>query len=199
MHDPLTSQARGLVEASKQLTGTVLVIILGLIGARPALGQGELGSGTVSGSGSGPFTYSLSFSDAPNATAPIGSIWYAWVPGLFFLPSTPTSASAPSGWTATIAANSIQYTANSSSSYIHPGETLAGFGFEALFSPAELAGTPNSGLSVAYSGGLLSDVGDTFTVVPATVPEPSPVILMSAGAYGLVLLKRKKLLTRVAI
>ena len=197
MHNSPVSRLRGLVEASKQVTGMVFVIIL-FISTGTVFGQGELGSGTVSGSGSGPFTYSLSFSDAPNATAPIGSIWYAWVPGLFFLPSTPASASAPSGWTATISGNSIQYTANSSASYINPGESLAGFGFEALFSPEELAAAQNSGLSVAYSGGLFSDAGDTFSVVPA-VPEPSPVVFITAGAYGLVLLaKRRKLFARVA-
>jgi hypothetical protein len=126
-------------------------------------------------------------------------MWYAWVPGLFFLPSTPTGASAPSGWTATIALNSIQYTANSSASYINPGESLAGFGFAATFSPAELAAAQNSGLSVAYSGGLFSDAGDTFSVVPANVPEPSSVILITAGVYGLLFLgKRKKLFTRGA-
>ena len=198
MDNSLASHLRRLVEATKQVTGMVFVIML-FISAETVFGQGELGSGTVSGSGSGPFTYSLSFSDAPNATAPIGSIWYAWVPGLFFLPSAPTSASAPSGWTATISGNSIQYTANSSASYINPGETLAGFGFQAVFSLEELAAAQNSGLSVAYTGGLFSDAGDTFSVVPTTVPEPSPVILITAGACGLVLLaKRRKLFSPVA-
>src|SRR5207248_2005567 len=83
--------------------------------------QGELPSGTISGSGTGPFSYSLSFSDAAGATAPIGSIWYAWVPGLFFLPSSPTGASAPAGWTALIDGNSIQFSAISPANYITPG------------------------------------------------------------------------------
>src|ERR1035441_10350607 len=53
--------------------------------------QGQLASGTIGGSGSGPYVYGLTFSDAAGATSPIGSVWYAWVPGSFicraFLPS----------------------------------------------------------------------------------------------------------------
>jgi len=78
--------------------GAALAILLSpllvLLSGEAAFAQGQVAGGNVSSSGSGPFTYSLSFSDGPNATAPIGSIWCAWVPGGFFLPSTPTGASA---------------------------------------------------------------------------------------------------------
>jgi len=46
--------------------------------------QAEIASGTISGNGAGPYVYSLTFSDGAGAGSPIGSIWYAWVPGLFF-------------------------------------------------------------------------------------------------------------------
>jgi hypothetical protein len=165
---------------------TVLLTLLLAVGtAASVLAQGELGSGTVSGSGSGPYSYSLSFSDLGTATSPIGSIWYAWVPGQFYLPSVPTGASAPSGWTAAISSKSIQFTANSSANYIQPGATLSGFSYTATFSPATLATTPNSGTSVAYSAGLFSDGGNTFTV--SIVPEPSTLALLVGGvaAWGL--------------
>jgi hypothetical protein len=97
-----------------------------------------------------------------------------------FLPGTPLSASAPSGWTDTISGNSIQFTANSSANYIQPGQSLTGSGYQASFSPAQLAAAPNSGESVAYSAGLFSDGGDTFTV--KSVPEPSSPRLLLAGA-----------------
>jgi hypothetical protein len=155
-----------------------------------AFAQGQIASGIISGSGSGPYNYSLSFTDATAATAPIGSVWYAWVPGGFFLPSVPTSANAPSGWTATIDAHSIQFTANSSANYIVPGQTLSGFSYQATFSPSQLAAAPNSGESVAYSGGLFSDAGDTFTVQTAPVPEPTSILLAAIG--GVASLRRRK-------
>jgi hypothetical protein len=156
--------------------------------------QGQIASGTISSSGSGPsYTYSLSFSDAPSATSPIGSVWYAWVPGSFYLPGTPTSASAPAGWTATVDANSVQFFANSAANDIAAGSTLSGFDYQANFSPAELAAAANSGLSVAYSGPLFSDAGNLFTVQPATVPEPTALTLLVCGATGLYLIVRRRL------
>src|ERR1035437_8423742 len=74
-----------------------LILVSGI--ATSVLAQGEIASGTISGFGSGPYTYALSFSDSPSATSPVGSVWYAWVPGFFYLPGVPTSASAPAGST----------------------------------------------------------------------------------------------------
>lgn len=144
--------------------------------------QGELASGNVAGSGSGPYTYDLTFSNDASATSPIGSIWYAWIPGYFFLPDTPTGSSAPTGWTATIAANSIQFTADSPAYYLLAGQSLSGFSFQATFTPDQLAAAPDSGESVAYLAGLFSDSGDAFNVQP--VPEPSAWALLALGAAG---------------
>ena len=164
-----------------------------LASASAAWSQGQLASGTISGSGSGPFSYSLTFSDAAGASSPIGSVWYAWVPGQFYLPSTPSSASAPNGWTANISANSVQFIANSAANDIAPGHSLSGFGYQASFSPSQLAAAPNSGVSVAYSGGLFSDAGNTFTVQAIAVPEPSPLTLMLCGSAALVLAMSRRL------
>ena len=161
-------------------TGFIAALLLAAGAATTTYGQGEIASGTLSGSGSGPYLYNLTFSDSPYATSPIGSVWYAWVPGEFYLPGTPSSASAPTGWTATVFANSVQFVANSSAYDIQPGQSLSGFGYQASFSPAQLAAAANSGLAVAYSGGLFSDGGNTFTVATVTVPEPSTLALISA-------------------
>jgi hypothetical protein len=155
--------------------------------------QGQLPSGTIGSSGSGPYTYSLTFSDAAGATSPIGSVWYAWVPGFFYLPGVPSSASAPSGWTATVSSDSVQYVASSPANYISAGQSLSGFGYQAAFTPAQLATAPNSGKSDAYSAGLFSDGGIVFTVQPA--PEPSGQMLLLAGATTLWLIGRRRLLS----
>ena len=126
-------------------------ILLGLMlvaaAATSVHAQGQIASGLISGSGSGPFTYNLSFSDAPSSTSPVGSVWYAWIPGFFYLPAIPTSASAPAGWTATVSGRSVQFVANSPADAIAPGGSLSGFSYQAAFSPAQLAAAPNSGLS----------------------------------------------------
>jgi hypothetical protein len=175
--------------------GRILLGLMLAIGTALSVhGQGQIASGTISGSGSGPsYTYSLSFSDAPSSTSPIGSVWYAWVPGSFYLPGTPASASAPAGWTATVDANSVRFVVNSAANDIAAGSTLSGFDYQASFSPAELAAAANSGLSVAYSGGLFSDAGNLFTVQPVTVPEPSTLTLLVCGATGLYLIVRRRL------
>jgi hypothetical protein len=156
-----------------------------------ACAQGQLASGTISYAGSGPsYTYSLTFKDSAAATSPIGSIWYSWVPGSFYLPDVPTSASAPPGWTATVSGKSVQYTANAPANDIAPGGTLSGFGYIANFSPSQLATAPNSGVSVAYSAGLFSDNGNTFTV--QIVPEPSVLALVAPAIAGLGWYLRRK-------
>jgi hypothetical protein len=180
-----TSTARA---ATKILLGLMLVA-----GTAPSVqAQGQIANGTVSGSGSGPYTYSLTFGDAAGATSPVGSVWYGWYPAaLYYLPGVPTSASAPLGWTASVVANSVQYFANSPAYDIMPGHSLSGFGYQAAFSPAQLAAAPLSGTAVAYSGGIESDAGYDFTV--SIVPEPSAPMLLITGASALRLVSRRKL------
>ncbi|HTQ52220.1 MAG TPA: PEP-CTERM sorting domain-containing protein [Candidatus Acidoferrales bacterium] len=172
-------------------TKLILGVLLALGTASAAFAQGEIASGTISGGGSGPFSYSLSFSDGAGATSPIGSVWYSWIPGFFYLPSSPTSASAPTGWTASISGNSVQYIASSATYDIQPGHSLSGFGYQATFSPAQLAAAPNSGDSFAYSAGLFSDNGEEFIV--QAVPEPSSLGLLGAGVLVLTLAGRRQL------
>jgi len=173
----------------------VLGLSLSLGVAISAFAQGQMASGTISGSGSGPYTYSLTFSNSASSTSPIGSVWYSWVPGSFFLPGDPTTETAPTGWTAVPQANSIQFIASSSAFDITAGESLSGFGYTAAFSPAQLAAAANSGLSVAYSGALFSDGGNTFTVEAAVVPEPCAAALLAFGVIGFRVATRRKVRT----
>jgi hypothetical protein len=140
-------------------------------------------NGQVSGllSSPGVYHYSLTIGEGLGTTTPIGSIWYAWVPGVFYLPSVPTSASAPAGWTATVFANSIQFSANSAADDIAPG-TSKTFDYFATFSPTQLAAAPNSGVSVAYAGAVdASSPSEIFSV--QTVPEPSIAALGLVGLF----------------
>jgi len=187
-----TAKCNILTNLSNVIGKLLLCIGLAAGVAASAYARGQIASGTVSGSGSGPaYSYSLSFSNSATATSPIGSVWYAWVPGAFYLPGVPSTASAPSGWTAAINNNSIEFYANSPAGYIAAGSSLSGFGYTAGFSPATLATTPNSGLSDAYSAGIEVGPGDIFTVVQ--VPEPSTLSLLIPGAVGLWWVGRRKL------
>ena len=131
-------RARGTAPAGRMLLS--LMLMAGT--ATSVHAQGQIASGTISGSGSGPYAYSLSFTDGASSTSPIGSVWYAWVPGFFYLPGVPTSASAPAGWTATVSGDSVQFVATASANYITAGNSLSGFGYQAAFSPAQLARLP---------------------------------------------------------
>ena len=151
--------------------------------------QGELASGTVYGVQSGGnYDYTITLNNTSDSVA-IGSFWYAWIPGAFYLPSDPTSVSAPPGWTASIVLNSIQYSADSGTS-LAPGASI-NFHYVATFDPSQL--TEPAGYSYVYSGGIEEDPGaflDVQTVAP--VPEPSTFGLLALGSLGLLAGRRKK-------
>jgi len=169
-----------------------MLLVLALAGTAASLhAQGLIPSGQISGEQASPgvYDYTLTISDGSGATTPIGSFWYAWVPGAFYLPSTPTSASGPTGWSASIVGKSIQFSADSAANDIAPG-TSRTFDYVASFSPAQLAAAPNGGLSVAYGGAIESSPSLTFSV--QAVPEPPALTLLSLGLGGLCLAGRRK-------
>jgi hypothetical protein len=180
--------------STRKFAGILLAVVLTGFSATGAWAQGDIPSGTVTGFGSGPsYTYDLSFSDGASATSPVGSVWYGWVAPVYnYLPGTPTGASAPSGWTAQISANSIEFFANSSASYIQPGHTLSGFSYTATFTPATLAGDAAAAYSYSYTAGIESDPGVFFSVT-TVVPEPSAAALFAMSALGLGLVRWRKL------
>jgi len=174
-----------------------LGVALGLAASTTSYAQGNgiTATGTltdVPGAGN-TFDYTLTVDNSASSLNPIGSFWYGWVPGEFFLPTAPSSEGTPANWTATVVtalgASSIQFATSTTGSKIAPGGALS-FSFVSTDTPAVLAGdAPNHpgtpiGTTVAYAAAIQSDSGDTF-VVQSIVPEPSALALIGMGAVGL--------------
>jgi len=176
----------------KSVSTSLFLYLLFTLGTACSLfAQGETATGQVSGQASaGAYDYTITLNNTSSSVS-IGSFWYAWTPTIapfFYLPSDPTSALAPVGWTASPVANSIQFTAGSGVS-LAPGQSIQ-FQYVAGFSPAQLTGM--AGYSYVYSGGIEADPGAFLNVV-TTVPEPSSAALLLAGFLGLTFAGRWKL------
>jgi hypothetical protein len=148
--------------------------------------QGILPSATLSGTpGTGStYDYILTLNNASTASTSIEGFWYAWIPGHFFLPSSPSSASGgSSGWTATPDGDSIQFQGNAGDA-IAPGGS-ATFTFVTTDSPAALAGTSGGfpiGDSVAYPGTInFSGASPNVEFAVQSVPEPASLALCSGA------------------
>jgi hypothetical protein len=91
----------------------------------------------------GDWSYTITLKDT--GTLPIGTFWFSWVPGKDFMPVTPLSHPAPSGWTDMITNGgptdgfAILYTASSASSDLQPGQSKL-FHFRSSATPAEIFG-----------------------------------------------------------
>lgn len=195
--NPLDCQVFKLLSTGKTAR-ILLAMVLVTVSAPRAWAVGDIPSGTISGSGTGPsYIYNLTFSDASTATSPVGSIWYGWLPPVYdYLPGVPTSVSVPAGWNYSISANSIEFSASSSSFDIAAGSSLSGFSYTATFSPATLAGDPEAAYSYAYAGGIESDSGAFFSVT-TVVPEPSTAALFAVSALGMAAVRCRRLRVRI--
>jgi hypothetical protein len=166
-----------------------LAVAAGLAAGSPAAqAQGVTGaSATLSGvAGTGnTFDYTLTLYNASSATTPIEGLWYAWVPGAFYLPSAPSSASGNgSGWSASIVSHSIQFQGNSGDA-IAPGGS-ASFTFVSTDTPTTLSGDTGGGIpigtSYAYPGTISGSVNaNDEKFVVSSVPEPSAFGLLATG------------------
>ena len=129
---------------------------------------------------SGEYQYTITLDDT--GSTPIGTFWFSWVPGEDFLDSSPSSITAPSGWTDSITNSgpndgfAIKWTASSPSSDLEPGGSSTAFSFVSSESPSSLfgdshfyPGTPQL-TSFVYSGAPFSDAGSQFVVEPMMQP-----------------------------
>lgn len=156
------------------------------------------GSALLNNSSIGGGQYSNTISITNSGTTTIGTFWFAWIPGLDFLPSLPTNITSPAGWTASVnhtAGYSIEWTASSPASYLAAGGNLSGFGFRSADSASVLSNlTPvytrpyQTTESFFYSGGPL--VGSSLDFVVTVVPAPSSVGVLALA--GLPMLRRRR-------
>lgn len=145
------------------------------------------------------FDYTITLDNNSPPNTPIETLWFAWVPGEDFLPTSPTSVTAPTGWTGTIMGGgpgdgfSIEFT--TSTAPLNPGNSL-NFQFQSADTPTQLAGnspffsTTPVGTSYVYEGAPFLSAGGPFVV--QSVPEPSSLALLLLGGIALVQRSRTK-------
>jgi hypothetical protein len=149
--------------------------------------QGIQASATLVGTAGtgGTYDYVLTVDNSATATTSIEGFWYAWIPGHFFLPSVPSTASGEiSGWTATVDGDSIQFQ-GAAGDAIAPGGS-ASFSFVTTDSPTALAGTSDGfpiDDSVTYPGPInFSSASPNEEITVLSAPEPSALALLGAGS-----------------
>jgi len=165
--------------------------------------QSIIANAQISGqaAGGGGYNYTITLDNTAASTSPIGTFWYSWVPGEDFLPSSPTSVQPPTGWTDAIThfgatdGYAIEFLA--STPLLSPGSSLA-FKFSSPDAPTAIAGnspfysTTPVGTSFLY-GGTTPFSGASAEIVVQSVPEPSSLGLLMAGALGLLAAGRRRL------
>ena len=176
----------------KRIVILVFALATGLC-ARPAFSAGIDASGVLTSKADGPnFDYSITLTNSSSSTDPIGTFWFAWVPGKDFLPTNPFDITTPNGWAEKVThagagdGYAIQFVASAGSA-LAAGSSLTGFGFTSADTPAQLVGSspfyPTFPATTAfvYNGAPFSSVSEQFVVSVSPVPEPSSLIL---GLFG---------------
>jgi hypothetical protein len=150
---------------------------------------------TETGTAGGEYEYSLTLDNT--GSVPINAFWYGWVQGSFDLPSTPTSITAPSGWSSSTSfADSVVFENNSGSAVAAGGTGT--FTFESTFGPSAMtSGTTDgapTGDSVVYASasgpGTFGEndpgvASGPFQPTATAVPEPSTFGLVATGLTGM--------------
>jgi len=177
-------------------TGLLVVLVTGLFTATASAGTVNP-SGVITETPAGPdFNYTITLTNSSSSTDNIGTFWYAWLPGLNFLPTAPLAFDTPGGWTAQVTSVGpgdgfgIQWVATSPSAELTPGSSLV-FGFTSADTPQQIAGIspyyPNPPIPVntsfVYQNGPFSGDSAQFLVTPqfSAVPEPSSLALGVIG------------------
>lgn len=176
-----------------RLTGAMAGLF---VGAAACYGQ-LAATATISSVPDGPnFDYTISLTNI--GTANIGTFWFAWTPPgqpveYDFLPSLPSSAGGPTGWTGYLSSgfpgSSIEYY-NISGNSIAQGQTGT-FTFTSHDTPTQLQGStfgfPNTTSFIYTATPSIAGnppAGTPAQVSPTLVPEPSSLVLGCLGLAG---------------
>jgi len=171
------------------------------VARQAAAASPPVASATITTVSTGPTnSYALTLTDTAGSPSPIGTFWFAWIPGQDYLDTSPLSVTDPTGWTDNITHGgagdgyAIQWIASSSADDVTIGSSLSGFGFTSTDSPASVYGnsaffpTTPVRTSFTYDAAPFSDSGDRFLVT--VVPEPVSLGLLTPMA--LLLLRRSR-------
>ena len=165
---------------------SAIALSLSANAARASLGATATISTTSTTS---PYTYTISLDNT--GTTNIGTLWFGWIPGYDFLPTTPTNISVPTGWTGFSDGPDFPGDGYSLEMYNLSGSPIApgGTGTFTFTSPAAFqANAPNITsdkvtTSFVYIATPESDPGFQFNAAVA-VPEPATLSLLSIALLG---------------
>jgi hypothetical protein len=146
----------------------------------------------------GGFQYDISVTNTSTDGSTIGTLWFAWIPGDFYMEATPTNVGNSAGWQNNIIAGggeSIQWQAGTQP-LLTPGNTDQ-FTFDSTEPISQLEGPSTEGnkaietTSFLYSGSTAFSGTGVEIVIPAAVPEPATLSLLALSAGGLLLRRRR--------
>jgi hypothetical protein len=190
---------RGSRRSRRWLAGLALVGAMSLTGARSYAADQAMASISDTQLNTSEWQYSITLNNT--GTNPLGTFWFAWVPGQDYLSTNPISVISPTNWTDNITHGgsgdgyAIQWLAGSNT--LAAGSSLSGFSFDSADPPSSVFGNsaffshPPVGTSFVYSGAPFSDGG--FELVASAVPEPATVGLILLGAPAMLLRRRRQM------
>jgi hypothetical protein len=179
-----------------------MALVVGGMLVAPARAAGIIGASAVcTAVADGPdFDYTVTLTNTSGTgNDPIGTFWFAWVPGADFMATSPLSVTNPTGWKDAIthvpntATNgyAIQWVESNSAAAIAPGNSLV-FKFTSADTPAGITGDsifyPTTPVltSFVYSGTPFQGDSKQFLVTFASsaAPEPSSLVLGLVAIVG---------------
>ncbi len=165
----------------RRLPTPVTLAIVSACFATPLFGQLQA-SATFSATQVNSTTYHYEILVKNTGTTNIDTFWFAWMPGVDYMPSAPSNIGAPLYWTGTPThagasdGYGILWTTPYAVYGLSPGQSFNSFSFDSAMTPAQLNGTV--GTSFVYIGGPQGDPGYSFVVTSAAGTTP----LLSVGS-----------------
>jgi len=139
-------------------------------------------------------TYDYTLTLKNTGTDNLNDFWYGWIPFLFDLPSTPTTAGNSLGWDNNVNGDSIEWI-NNTGTALAPSQSGI-FTFDSSSTPAQMT-AGMAGESVAYVNGIDDSANSPGSSTPifapnlVAAPEPSSLGLLMAGLFGSLIVSRR--------